>query len=201
MEYLDTYGSVRDAFKTKATENGRSTDYINLYVLIYEFKDDRGGYDWDKRERFFNSLKDFVEHFEGEGFVGANSDLRDWDFESKLPFYQKGDIECISILAPEDDFFVRNLLDALNPLDYSVEYRKMAPRKITKLPKDAYGTEVEIGDVVVWEGRVSKVKSIISEITINKKRMFTRDCVVVKTNNPNKKLGWIEYIENKEKEQ
>lgn len=200
MEYLDTYGSVRDAFKTKATENGRSTDYINLYVLIYEFKDDRGGYDWDKRERFFNSLKDFVEHFKGEGFVGANSDLRDWDFESKLPFYQKGDIECISILAPEDDFFVRNLLDALNPLDYSVEYRKMAPRKITKLPKDAYGTEVEIGDVVVWEGRVSKVKSIISEITINKKRMFTRDCVVVRTNNPNKKLGWVEYIENKEKE-
>ena len=198
MEYLDTYGSVRDAFKTKATENGRSTDYINLYVLIYEFKDDRGGYDWDKREMFFNNLKDFVEHFDGEGFVGANSDLRDWDFESKLPFYQKGDIECISVLAPEDDFFVRNLLDALNPLDYSIEYRKMAPRKITKLPKDAYGTEVEIGDVVVWEGRVSKVKSIISEITINKKRMFTRDCVVVRTNNPNKKLGWVEYMKEKE---
>ena len=196
MEYIDS--SVRDAFKTKATENGRSTDYINLYVLIYEFKDDRGGYDWDKREMFFDKLKDFVEHFEGEGIVGRSSDLRDWDFESKLPFYQKGDIECISVLAPEDDFFVRNLLDALNPLDYSIEYRKMAPRKITKLPKDAYGTEVEIGDVVVWEGRVSKVKSIISEITINKKRMFTRDCVVVRTNNPNKKLGWVEYMKEKE---
>ncbi len=199
MEYIEN--DVRDAFKTKATENGRSTDYINLYVLLYEFTGDRHGYDYDKREKFFHDLQDFTEHFEGEGFVGRSSDLSNWNFESELPFYQKGDIECISIMAPDDDFFVRNLLDALNPLDYSVEYRKMAPRKITKLPKDAYGTDVEIGDVVVWEGRVTKVKSIISEITINKKRMFTRDCVVVRTNNPNKKLGWVEYIDKKEKEQ
>lgn len=199
MEYLEN--DVRDAFKTKATENGRSIDYINLYVLLYEFSDGHNHYDYDKREKFFHDLQDFTEHFEGEGFVGRSSDLRNWGFECELPFYQKGDIECISIMAPEDDFFVRNLLDALNPLDYSIEYRKMAPRKITKQPKDAYGTEVEIGDVVVWEGRVHKVKSIISEITINKKRMFTRDCVVVRTNNPNKKLGWVEYIDNKEKEQ
>jgi hypothetical protein len=198
MEYIDS--SVRDAFKTKATENGRSTDYINLYMLIYEFKDDRGGYDWDKREKYFHDLQDFVKHFEGEGIVGSNSDLRDWDFESQQPFYHKGDIECISIMAPDDDFFVRNLLDALNPLDYSVEYRKMAPRKITKLPKDAYGTEVEVGDIVVWEGAAHKVKSIISDKTVNKKRMFTRDCVVVRTNNPNKKLGWVEYIDNGRKE-
>ena len=199
MEYLDY--NARDLFKTKATENGRSTDYINLYVLLYEFKDVRACYDYDKREKFFHDLQDFVEHFEGEGFVCSHSDLRNWDFESQLPFYQKGDIECISVLAPEDDFFVRNLLDALNPLDYSIEYRKMAPRKITKLPKDAYGTDVEIGDIVVWEGAAHKVKSIISAITINKKRMFTRDCVVVRTNNPNKKLGWVEYIDKKEKEQ
>jgi hypothetical protein len=31
--------------------------------------------------------------------------------------------------------------------------------------------------------------------------MFTRESVVIRTNNPNKKLGWVEYIENKEKEQ
>ncbi len=197
MEYIEN--DVRDAFKTKATENGRSTDFINLYVLLYEFREG-GGYDYDKRDKFFHNLKEFTTHFEGEGLVGKSSDLSNWDFESKLPFYQKGDIECISIMAPDDEFFVRNLLDALNPLDYGIEYKKMAPRKITKLPKDAYGTEVEIGDVVVWEGRVTKVKSIISEITINKKRMFTRDCVVVRTNNPNKKLGWVEYIDNKEKE-
>lgn len=199
MEYIG--GRVIDTFKTNATENGRSTDYINLYVLIYEFKDDRGGYDWDKRERFFDSLKDFVTHFEGEGIVGSNSDLRDWDFESKLPFYHKGGIECISILAPDDDFFVRNLLDALNPLDYSVEYKKMAPRKITKPPKDAYGTEVEVGDVIVFEGRAIKVKNIISDKTVNRARMLTRESVVIRTNSPNKKLGWVEYIENKEKEQ
>lgn len=199
MEYLEN--DVRDAFKTKATENGRSIDYINLYVLLYEFSDGRNHYDYDKREKFFHDLQDFIEHFEGEGVVGKSSELANWGFESELPFYQKGDIECISIMAPDDDFFVRNLLDALNPLDYSIEYRKMAPRKITKQPKDAYGTEVEIGDIVVWEGCVHKVKSIISEITINKKRMFTRDCVVVRTNNPNKKLGWVEYIEKKEKEQ
>lgn len=198
MEYIEN--DVRDAFKTKATENGRSTDFINLYVLLYEFREG-GGYDYDKRDKFFHNLKEFTAHFEGEGLVGKSSDLSNWDFESKLPFYQKGDIECISIMAPDDEFFVRNLLDALNPLDYGIEYKKMAPRKITKLPKDAYGTEVEIGDVVVWEGRVTKVKCIISEITINKKRMFTRDCVVVRTNNPNKKLGWVEYIDNKEKEQ
>lgn len=198
MEYIDY--NVRDAFKTKATENGRSTDYINLYMLIYEFKDDCGGYDWDKRQKFFHDLQDFVEHFEGEGIVGSSSDLRDWDFESQQPFYQKGDIECVSIMAPEDDFFVRNLLDALNPLDYAIEYRKMAPRKITKLPKDAYGTEVEVGDIVVWEGAAHRVKSIISDKTVNKKRMFTRDCVVVRTNNPNKKLGWVEYIDNGRKE-
>ena len=200
MEYISN--NARDAFKTKATENGRSTDYINLYVLLYEFKDGRGGYDYDKREKFFHILEDFTKHFEGEGLVsGRCSGLSNGNFESELPFYKKGDIECISIMAPDDDFFVRNLLDALNPLDYATEYRKMTPRKITKLPKDAYGTDVEIGDIVVWEGRVSKVKCIISEITINKKRMFTRDCVVVRTNNPNKKLGWVEYIDNKEKEQ
>ena len=199
MKYIEN--NVRDVFKTKATENGRSTDYINLYVLIYGFKDDRGGYDYDKREKFFHDLKDFVEHFEGEGIVGSKSDLGNWDFESKLSFYNKGDIECISILAPDDDFFVRNLLDALNPLDYSVEYRKMAPRKITKLPKDAYGTEVEVGDVIVFEGRAIKVKNIISDKTVNRPRMFTRESVVIRTNNPNKKLGWVEYIENKEKEQ
>lgn len=198
MEYIDY--NVRDAFKTKATENGRSTDYINLYMLIYEFNDDRHGYDWDKREKYLNDLQDFVKHFEGEGIVGSQSDLRDWDFESQQPFYQKGDIECVSIMAPEDDFFVRNLLDALNPLDYAIEYRKMAPRKITKMPKDAYGTEVEVGDIVVWEGAAHRVKSIISDKTVNKKRMFTRDCVVVRTNNPNKKLGWVEYIDNGRKE-
>ena len=198
MEYIEN--DVRDAFKTKATENGRSTDFINLYVLLYEFPEG-GGYDYDKRDKFFHDLKEFTTHFEGEGLVGKSSGLSNWDFMRNLPFYKKGDIECISILVPDDEFFVRNLLDALNPLDYGVEYKKMAPRKITKLPKDAYGTEVEIGDVVVWEGRVTKVKCIISEITINKKRMFTRDCVVVRTNNPNKKLGWVEYINNKEKEQ
>lgn len=204
MEYISDNvrdANVRDAFKTKATENGRSIDFINLYVLLYEFPDGRCNYDYDKRDKFFHDLKEFTTHFEGEGLVGKSSNLRNWDFERKLPFYQKGDIECISIMAPDDEFFVRNLLDALNPLDYGIEYKKMAPRKITKLPKDAYGTEVEIGDVVVWEGRVTKVKCIISEITINKKRMFTRDCVVVRTNNPNKKLGWVEYIDSKEKEQ
>jgi hypothetical protein len=77
----------------------------------------------------------------------------------------------------------------------------MAPRKITKPPKDAYGTEVEVGDVIVFEGRAIKVKNIISDKTVNRPRMFTRESVVIRTNNPNKKLGWVEYIENKEKEQ
>jgi hypothetical protein len=77
----------------------------------------------------------------------------------------------------------------------------MAPRKITKPPKDAYGTEVEVGDVIVFEGRAIKVKNIISDKTVNRARMFTRESVVIRTNNPNKKLGWVEYIDNKEKEQ
>lgn len=105
MEYIEN--DVRDAFKANATENGRSTDFINLYVLLYEFPDGRDGYDYGKREKFFHDLKDFVEHFEGEGLVGERSDLYNWDFESNLPFYKKGDIECISIMALDDEFFCK----------------------------------------------------------------------------------------------
>ena len=196
MEYIN--GNARDTFKTKATEEGRPKEYINIYALLYRFPLNgdkyRCEYDYDKREEFFDRLEDFVKHFEGEGFAGRGKELMNWDFYSKLPFYDTGDIEVISVMAPEDNIFVRRFLEELNPEDYAVEYKKMAPRKITKQPKDTYGTPIDIGDVVVFEGRAHKVTKIISDKTVNRPRMFGMDCVLIKAADPNKKLGWEEHI-------
>ena len=70
----------------------------------------------------------------------------------------------------------------------------MQPRKIKGIPKDAYGTEIDIGDFVTFENKVYKVERYISDKTINRKRMFSKECIVIKSINPNKKLNWEDSV-------
>ena len=192
----------KDDFKAKATENNRPTSYFNLYY--YKELDDYDG-DFDD---FYNRVKDFINHYKMDGLVIIHSYMGDWNFKKNLPFYSNengswrhnNSIHTLSVMTDCEDNNLKFCEDFVREMGipynlYAIETdEKMQPRKIKGIPKDAYGTEIDIGDFVAFESKVYKVERYISDKTINRHRMFSKECIVIKSINPNKKLNWEDSV-------
>ena len=114
--------------------------------------------------------------------------------------FSEDDYTYVDVESSEVARFVFNLLMNLNYDIYdfktSAAYIKMTDEVFKKkiaavVHKDRYGVPIEIGDVVMYQTQYGMTPFVVTSIepeTVNNKT--PRKLIVIRTNNPNKKLTW-----------
>ena len=185
--------------------------YNEMYEksIMYTFsKSSVTGY---KSKNGFIPRKDFYEDCSEPGkyyysWSGRRIAISEDDFVTfdkitmKWISFSEDDSSYVDVESGEVARFVFNLLMNLNYGIYnfkiSAAYIKMTDeffkKKIaTVVHKDRYGVPIEIGDVVMYQNQTWMTPFVVTSIepeTVNNKT--PRKLIVIRTNNPNKKLTW-----------
>ena len=161
------------------------------------------GNDFILRKDFYNDLRPGKYYYSDSGrrITISEDDFTTFDkITMKWFSFSEDDYSYVDVRSVEVARFVFNLLMNLNydiyEFDPSAAYIKMTDevfkKKIaTVLHKDRYGVPIELGDVVMYQNQTWMTPFIVTSIepeTVNNKT--PRKLIVIRTNNPNKKLTW-----------
>lgn len=162
------------------------------------------GNDFILRKDFYNDLrpgKYYYNSDSGRRITISEDDFTTFDkITMKWFSFSEDDYSYVDVRSVEVARFVFNLLMNLNydiyEFDPSAAYIKMTDevfkKKIaTVIHKDRYDVPIELGDVVMYQNQTWMTPFIVTSIepeTVNNKT--PRKLIVIRTNNPNKKLTW-----------
>ena len=161
------------------------------------------GNDFILRKDFYNDLRPgkYYNSDSGRRITISEDDFTTFDkITMKWFSFSEDDYSYVDVRSVEVARFVFNLLMNLNyniyEFDPSAAYIKMTDevfkKKIaTVIHKDRYDVPIELGDVVMYQNQTWMTPFIVTSIepeTVNNKT--PRKLIVIRTNNPNKKLTW-----------